>query len=134
MAGFASGDSSFNIKTSISSTSSFNKRVQLRFGIGLNIREKALIQYLPVYFGVQLMGDTLKNVYLKDNTAIFEAVKFSDITDKIIPFFDKYPIQGKKSSDFLSFKEAAEIIKSKDHLRPEGLEKILDIKAQMNQY
>lgn len=134
MAGFASGDSSFNIKTSISSTSLLNKRVQLRFGIGLNIREKALIQHLPTYFGVQLIGETLKNVYLKDNVAIFEVVKFSFITDNIIPFFDKYPIQGIKSSDFLSFKEAAEIIKSKDHLTPKGLEKILDIKTRMNQY
>jgi hypothetical protein len=73
-------------------------------------------------------------VYLKDNTAIFEVVKFSDITDKIIPFFDKYSIQGKKSWDFLSLKEAAVIIKSKDHLTPDGLDKILDLKARMNQY
>lgn len=60
MAGFASGDSSFNIKTSISSTSLLNKRVQLRFGIGLNIREKALIKHLPTYFGVQMIGKPSK--------------------------------------------------------------------------
>nr|ATI20590.1 LAGLIDADG endonuclease [Ophiognomonia clavigignenti-juglandacearum] len=143
MAGFASGDSSFNIKTSISSTSLMSKRVQLRFGIGLNIREKALILHLPAYFGIQLTDKSsglggaslpVKNVYLKDNVAIFEVVKFSDITDKIIPFFENYPIQGQKSLDLLSFIEAAVIIQSKDHLTSKGLEKILDLKAKMNKY
>lgn len=134
MGGFASGDSSFNIKTSISSTSLLSRRVQLRFGIGLNIREKALIQHLPAYFGVELLGEKLKNVYLKDDVAIFEVVKFGDITEKIIPFFFNYSIQGKKSGDFLIFKEAAVIIQSKDHLTPKGLEKILDLKARMNKY
>jgi len=130
MAGFASGDSSFNVKTSYSPSSLFNKRVQLRFGIGLNIREKALIQYLPSYFG---LADDLKNVYLNLNSARFEVVKFSDITDKIIPFFDKHSIQGKKSLDFADFKKAADIIKRKDHLTPQGLQQILEIKTKMNE-
>jgi len=130
MAGFASGDSSFNIKTSNSPTSLLNKRVQLRFGIGLNIREKALIEYLPAYFG---LTDNIKNVYFDSNSARFETVKFSDITDKIIPFFDKHSIRGKKSLDFIDFKQAAGIIKCKDHLTLEGLQQILEIKSKMNE-
>ena len=62
MAGFASGDSSFNIKKSNSPTSLLKKRVQLRFGIGLNIREKALIQHLPTYFDIGGKLD-IKNIY-----------------------------------------------------------------------
>ena len=129
IAGFASGDSSFNIKISNSPTSLLNKRVQLRFGVGLNIREKALIEYLVVYFD---LSDVKKNVYFDINSARFEVVKFSDITDKIIPFFEKYSIQGKKSLDFIYFKQAAEIVKSKGHLASEGLDQILEIKAIMN--
>ena len=60
-------------------------------------------------------------------------MKFSDITDKIIPFFEKHLIKGKKSLDFIDFKQAAEIIKSKDHLTPKGFEQILEIKARMNE-
>nr|YP_009262108.1 hypothetical protein [Chrysoporthe deuterocubensis]AMX22183.1 hypothetical protein [Chrysoporthe deuterocubensis] len=129
ISGFASGDSSFNVKISNSPTSLLNKRVQLRFGIGLNIREKALIQYLVAYFD---LSDNLKNIYFDLNSARFEVVKFLDITDKIIPFFDKYPIQGKKSLDYINFKEVADIIKSKNHLTSEGFQEILDIKASMN--
>jgi hypothetical protein len=129
MAGFASGDSSFNIKVSHSSSNLLNKRVQLRFAIGLNIREEGLIKHLSSYFD---LTNTEGNIYFKSNAAVFETVKFSDIINKIIPFFEKYPIQGKKSLDFISFKEAATIVKNKDHLNLEGLKQILDIKARMN--
>jgi hypothetical protein len=132
MAGFSSGDSSFNIKISNSQTSLLKKRVQLRFEIGLNIREKAFIQHLPTYF--DLGGDKIgiKNIYFDINSARFEVVKFSDITDKIIPFFEKHSILGKKKLDFLDFQQAAQIIKCKDHLTSEGFQQILDLKARMN--
>nr|ATI20257.1 LAGLIDADG endonuclease [Juglanconis oblonga]ATI20411.1 LAGLIDADG endonuclease [Juglanconis oblonga] len=152
MAGFASGDSSFNIKISASLTSSsgggnlfprsggtssplrgtslLNQRVQLRFGIGLNIREKALIQSLSTYFD---LNDKINNVYFYNDSVRFEVVKFSDIEEKIIPFFEKHPIQGKKSLDFRDFKQVAGIIKSKAHLTSEGLAKILKIKVKMNE-
>lgn len=57
---------------------------------------------------------------------------FSDLDEKIIPFFEKYPLVGDKLQDFSYFKIAAEIIKVKGHLTEEGLEKIRAIKAEMN--
>ena len=58
--------------------------------------------------------------------------KYSDIVDIIIPFFDKYPIQGLKALDFVDFKKVADIMKTNDHLTAEGFEKILKIKERMN--
>jgi hypothetical protein len=52
--------------------------------------------------------------------------------DIIIPFFEKYPIQGIKSSDFPDFKKVAEILKNKEHLTSEGFNKIIEIKVGMN--
>ena len=57
---------------------------------------------------------------------------FSDLDEKIIPFFEKYPLVGDKLQDFSYFKIAAEIIKVKGHLTEEGLEKIRAIKVGMN--
>lgn len=127
MGGFASGDSSFNIKISNSPTSLSSKRVQLRFGIGLNIREKAFVQSLAAYFG---LTDNTKNVYYYKDSVRFEVVNFSEIVNIIIPFFCKYHIEGKKSLDFTDFKEVADIIQSKAHLTSEGLNKILEIKVK----
>jgi len=51
----------------------------------------------------------------------------------IIPFFEKYPIQGEKSLDFSDFKKVGEMLKNKEHLTSEGFNKILKIKAGMNE-
>jgi LAGLIDADG endonuclease len=66
------------------------------------------------------------------DTGEFFVTKFSDITDKIIPFFNKYPIQGVKALDFADFCKVAELMKNKDHLNQAGLEQIKIIKAGMN--
>lgn len=58
--------------------------------------------------------------------------RFSDIENKIIPIFDKYPMYGDKQLDFESFKKAAEIISTKGHLTLEGGEEIRMIKGGMN--
>ena len=43
---------------------------------------------------------------------------------KIITFFKKYQIIGIKSKYFEGFCMVAELIENKEHLKPEGLEKI----------
>ena len=70
------------------------------------------------------------HVYKNKDVLDYKVSKFSDLTDKIIPFFKEYP--GVKSKEFADFCRVAELIKDKKHLTPEGLEKILEIKAGMN--
>ena len=62
----------------------------------------------------------------------FVVSKFNDIIEKVIPFFDKYPILGNKSLDYLDFKNTALLVENKEHLTKEGYEKILLLKAGMN--
>ena len=62
----------------------------------------------------------------------FIVTKLSDINEKIIPFFKKYPLIGSKNRDFIDFCKAAELIKNKAHFTSEGLDEIIKIKAQMN--
>jgi hypothetical protein len=62
----------------------------------------------------------------------FTVAKFSDIEQKIIPFFKNYPLHGVKYLDYLDFCKAVEIIKVKEHLTEEGLANIEKIKSGMN--
>lgn len=62
----------------------------------------------------------------------FLCSNITDITDKIIPFFKKYPIKGTKLKDFLDWVKVAELIKSKHHIKAEGLDLIRKIKVGMN--
>ena len=58
--------------------------------------------------------------------------KFSDINNKIIPFFKAHSILGVKQSDFQDFCEIAMIIGEGKHLNPVGIAQIQLIKDRMN--
>lgn len=62
----------------------------------------------------------------------FVVTKLTDITDKLIPLFNKYPLQGTKRLDYADFVKIAELMKNKAHLTKEGLDQIRQIKAGMN--
>lgn len=62
----------------------------------------------------------------------FIVEKFSDIIGKIIPLFEKFPLQGVKRENFEDFKKVAFLMQSKAHLNPVGLEEIRKIKSGMN--
>jgi hypothetical protein len=69
-----------------------------------------------------------------NNTVSFAITKISELNEVIIPFFEKYSIQGLKSLDFADFKKVAIMIGSKEHLTIEGLNRILEIKLNMNKH
>jgi hypothetical protein len=62
----------------------------------------------------------------------YKISNFKDLCNIIIPFFNKYPLYGTKLTNFNEFVKAAEIIKHKEHLTPEGLKKLHEIKSRMN--
>jgi hypothetical protein len=125
LAGFASGDGCFLIK--IVKSSSHKARVQLRFTITQHSREAELLKSLVNYLGC--------GVYYPrsgQNAGDFIVERYSCIIEKIIPFFEKYPIMGVKALDYANFKTAVEIMQNKGHLTQPGLEEICKIKAEMN--
>jgi hypothetical protein len=55
------------------------------------------------------------------------------IVEKIIPFFNKYPLskEGVKMLDYIDFCKVVQLIKEEAHLTEEGLNKICKIKSDM---
>lgn len=62
----------------------------------------------------------------------FLVTKFSDIFNVVVPFFNKYPLQGSKNLDFQDFCLIVKLMSEKKHLTLEGLEIIKQIKSGMN--
>jgi hypothetical protein len=101
--------------------------VKLRFSIVQHSRDEQLMKSLVTLFGCGLYYSP--SGY---NHGEFIVTKFADLTEKIIPFFDKYPLVGAKRQNYLDFCKVAELMKSKAHLTIEGLEQIKQIKNGMN--
>lgn len=119
LAGFTSAEGSFMVQVKTSG------QVQLVFRLGQHSRDEQLMESLIYYLHCG-------SLYKQKEAVIFEVKKLSDINEKIIPFFKKYPILGVKSKNFESWCEVADIMKHKKHLTPEGLDQIRKIKAEMN--
>ena len=58
--------------------------------------------------------------------------KFKTISEKIIPFFESYPLVGVKKNDYLDWCSVARLMSNKAHITQEGLNLIRTIKSSMN--
>ena len=142
ISGFVSGDSTFSISIE-KSTSKVGFRVRLLFGTCLHIRDKDLLISMGKYFknlnfnslsldGINSREEISIHSSESKKTALLQIKNNSDIENKIIPFFNEFPILGVKSLDYADFKKVAELVKNKEHLNPEGLQKIREIAEGMN--
>jgi hypothetical protein len=99
----------------------------LKFILTQHIRDENLIRNFIEIF--ECGRFVLKNT---KEYGEFIVEKNSDIRDKIIPFFEKYPLYGIKKENYLDFKKVSVLIENKSHLTLEGLEEIKQIKSGMN--
>ncbi len=125
LAGFASAEGCFLVGITKSSTQSTGHQVYLLFIITQHIRDELLMKSLIDYLGCGRLSRK-RDVYE------FQVSRFSDITDKVLVFFEKYPILGEKAKDYEDFCIVAGLMKSKAHLTVEGVAKIQELKAGMN--
>jgi len=126
-AGFTTGEGNFNVIIYKSKDMKTGLRVQLRFRLYQHERDVELIKLLIKYLG---SGKIEKD----SRTSIICLLinKISDITNKIIPFFQKNQILGVKHLDYLDFCKIAKLMKEGSHLTLEGLDLIRKIKFGMN--
>lgn len=94
-----------------------NTKVQLKFNLAQHNRDEDLIHNFVKYFKGGLITKT------RDIT-VFDLSKIEDLNALIIPFFEKYPLLGSKSLDFMDWCEANKLIQNKEHLTKFGLEKL----------
>lgn len=127
LAGFSEGEGCFNVSNIKYKFTKSGVQIILRFKITQHIRDSVLMKNIIDDFDCG-------NYTARPNMLACDFIvsKISDINEKIIPFFDKYPLQGAKALDFEDFKKIVEIINVKGHLTDSGLEEILKIKAGMN--
>ena len=126
LAGFTSGEGCFSIKIRKGSTK-LGYRVELAFILTQHARDEQLLRNLITYLGC--------GRYYKQANNSFGNIRcenFTEISGKIIPFFQEHKIVGVKALDFEAWCKAADLIKSKAHLTLEGLETIRELQSEMN--
>jgi hypothetical protein len=93
LAGFASGDGCFKVSIRESKRYKVESRVIIIFVLTQHIRDELLFRRIVNLLGC---GQTYSYKYHTE----FISQSFINNTEKILPFFRKYPILGVKSQDF----------------------------------
>jgi len=117
ISGFVDGDGCFYISLTNNLTS-----IGLIFKVTQHTRDADLLKEFIDYFNCGRYSICSKEA------GDFIVTKFSDINTKILPFFNKYPLQGTKLFDFLDFNKVAKLVENKTHLTSEGALRVEIIK------
>lgn len=127
MVGFTDAEGCYSIRITKSLTTKTGYQVQLRYQITQHSIDKVFMNSLANFWGCG-------KVFLRyrENKVDFQILKLKDLTDKVIPLFQRVPLQGVKSIDFSDFNKAVEIMKTKKHLTNEGLDLLHKLKVGMN--
>ena len=126
--GFVDGEGCFYVSTSKSKKIKTGVSVALVFCVSQHVRDKLLLTKFMEYLGC----GTVQGFSTRPTGAVFTVNSLKYIAEKVIPFFQNYPLQGIKGLDYQCFCEVAKIMKDKGHLTDEGVRRIKSLKSGMN--
>lgn len=123
--GFTDGEGCFLINVRPNPKMKIGYSIELVFKISLHLKDRALVENLRNYFGVGTV------TIIKSDCIQYWVGSLKDL-QVIINHFDNYPLISQKWSDYQLFKQVINLMKSKEHLTLEGIQKIVSIKAVLN--
>ena len=128
LAGFVDGEGLFHVGVSKSRNTVSGFSVSIEFSVSQHVRDELLLSKFSEYLDC---GNISKTTARPDSIT-FIVRKFNDIKEKVIPFFQRFPLQGIKAMDYQDFCAISKIMEDKSHLTPEGLKKLKSLKSGMN--
>lgn len=67
-----------------------------------------------------------------DGVFYFEVTRPAELEERVIPFFERFPLRGEKAADLAVFREIIELVHSGRHLLVAGIVEVLALRAPMN--
>jgi hypothetical protein len=125
--GLAEGEGCFCISLAIRPRLRVGLEARPSFSLSLNERDRDLLGDLQAFFECGWIRESRS-----DRTFKYEARSVADLVDRILPHFAAYSLRGAKRHSFEGFAEACRMIWQGDHLRPQGMERIVRIAYETN--
>lgn len=127
ISGFVAGDGGFSIYVKPAKDYVLGEKVYCRFHIAQHSKDLELMKLFIKFFGcgnTRVRSNSLMCDYIVQDT--------TNLLEKIIPHFDSYPVLNLKQEDYKCFKDCMIMLKLKQHLTQEGLNKIKSLNLEMN--
>jgi len=127
ISGFTDAEGCFLVITRKAPKNNLGWQLEASFTINLHKKDVELLKLIQAYFGgVGRIGKE------RNGCCDFSVSSLNQILTRIVPHFDKYPLNSQKHADYLLFREVVMMMKDGEHLTVEGLQKIINIRATLN--
>ena len=127
LSGFVEGEGSFNVSLRKKADYKVNWQVVMSFNVS---QKDPTLLYLLKH---ELECGIVK-VRKIDNLHSFDITNPMDIIQKVVPYFQKYPVQSNsKKKNFSLFCEIAKLMEDGQHRNLKGLRKILELREKINE-
>ena len=124
--GFVDGEGCFHVGINPHTEMTAGYQVLPEFTVVQHKRDIQILHALKDYFGCGVVrtnhGDRMA----------YRVRSIKDLSQIIIPFFFKHPLQSKKRIDFEKFKSVLSLMNEDVHLHADGIKEIRQIASQMN--
>ena len=127
LAGFVEGEGSFNI--SLRRKADYKVSWQVVMSFNVSQKDPTLLYLLQ-----QELGCGIIKVRKIDNLYSLDITNPQDVIQKVIPYFQEYPVQSdSKRKNFSIFCKIAQLMEKGEHRNPIGLRKILELREVINE-
>ncbi len=127
LSGYADGEGSFCV--SFSPRSKLKTRIEVRpsFSVSQNGDRREVLDLFATYFHC---GTVRRNP--SDKTYKYEVRSLDNLIEKIIPYFEHYPLLSSKQKDFEKFKQICGMMKNGKHGNKSTLVGLMNLAFTMN--
>ena len=129
--GFFDGEGCFCV--SISKHKTLKRRIEVRpeFEIELRADDLPILERIKETLGCGNIYRLNYKRYGWSPHVKYKVSSIKELKEKIIPFFQRHPLQAKKSQSFKFFSEVVQMVAAKQHLDYGGWQKILKLRDKM---
>ena len=126
LAGFVEGEGSFNV--SLRKKTDYKVSWQVVMSFNVSQKDSTILKIL-----LNQLNCGIIKIRKRDNIHSFDVTSPKDIIQKVIPYFQKYPVlSDSKKRNFAIFCEIAYLMKNGEHRNLTGLRKILELRENLN--
>ena len=127
LTGYADGEGCFCVSFSKSRRHKFGWEIRPSFSISQNSDRAEVLRIFQERFGCGSIRPDRS-----DKTLKYETRCISDLTERVIPHFERYPLLSGKREDFERFAQICRGMQQDKHLTREGFEEIVQLASRVN--
>jgi hypothetical protein len=132
ISGFVDGEGCFSVSIIKNQTTRSGWQVFPEFVVTQGEKSRAALKLIRDYFDCGSIYRNTRRDNHKEHLLRYCVRSQRDLLERIIPFFEKFPLRTEKKDDFQKFKKVLVRMQHGDHLTEKGLQSIARVIQTMN--